>query len=228
MTVMAAEAAGGGEAAAGATAARSRAGGGPRPRRPVTRTAGGIAPAEPGTRGMLPPARAARLQGPSTIRPASSTSRPQDRAQTRQRSLSSRVPRERIHRGNYQGIILMEFVAAILLTAATPIATKKAEQGLSPYAGSDIVKLSAITVVYLILAMLSVGGQGIGRVAAWLGGLILLTDGLFEASNIAKDLEIFGGSGLAAGKAKTAVPPQVVPTPSGQPAPNITGSTGQG
>jgi hypothetical protein len=102
---------------------------------------------------------------------------------------------QKIHRGNYQGIILMEFVAAILLTAMTPVATKKDSQGLSPYAGSDIVKLSAITLTYLILAMISVGGRSWGRVAAWLGGLILLTDGLYEAANIAQDLQVFGGGG---------------------------------
>ena len=42
------------------------------------------------------------------------------------------------------------------------------------------------------------------------------------------NLAVYLGDTLRAGKAKTAVPPQVVPTPSGQPAPNITGSTGQG
>jgi hypothetical protein len=121
----------------------------------------------------------------------------------------------------------MEFVAAILLTAMTPVATKKDSQGLSPYAGSDIVKLSAITLVYLILAMVSAGGRSWGRVAAWLGGLILLTDGLYEASNIARDLQVFSGGGEPKTRAK-APAGGIVPTPSGKPAPNITGSTGQG
>ena len=101
-------------------------------------------------------------------------------------------------------MILVEFVAAILLTAMTPVATKKDQQGLSPYAGSDIVKLGAITLVYLILAMISVGGQQAGRVAAWLGGLVLLTDGLYEASNIARDLQVFTGGGEPKTKAKAA------------------------
>lgn len=98
-------------------------------------------------------------------------------------------------------MILVEFVAAILLTAMTPVATKKDAQGLSPYAGSDIVKLGAITLVYLILAMISVGGREAGRLAAWLGGLVLLTDGLYEASNIARDLQVFTGGGEPKSKA---------------------------
>jgi hypothetical protein len=129
-------------------------------------------------------ARSAAARAPrASTAPAAAPSRPRQRKA------------EKIHRGNYQGIILMEFVAAILLTAMTPIATKKDSQGLSPYAGSDIVKLSAITLTYLILAMISVGGRSWGRVAAWLGGLILLTDGLYEAANIAQDLQVFGGGG---------------------------------
>jgi len=126
---------------------------------------------------------------------------PRQQQQRRSQPVTSKIPRKKISRTNYQPVILMEFVAAILLTAMTPIATRKDSQGLSPYAGADIVKLSAITLVYLLLAMVSVGGRGAGRMAAWLGGLILLTDGLYEASNIAKDLQIFGGGGKAKPKA---------------------------
>lgn len=127
------------------------------------------------------------------------------------------VPREPIHRTNYQPIILMEFVACILLTAITPIATKKDTQGLSPYAGKDIVKLSAITVLYLILAMLSVGGPKTGRFAAWFGGLILLADGLYEAGNIVRDLRLVSGAGAAtpASGAPAPGPGGILPTPSG-------------
>jgi hypothetical protein len=128
------------------------------------------------------------------------------------------VPRGKISRTDYQPVILVEFVACILLTAATPIATKKDQQGLSPYAGKDIVKLSAITIVYLILAAISVGGRGPGRVAAWFGGLILLADGLYEASNIVRDLRVFSGAGAgaAAGTAsESPVPGGILPTPTG-------------
>jgi hypothetical protein len=103
--------------------------------------------------------------------------------------------------GNYQPVILMEFIGAILLTAVTPIATKTEADGLSPYAGKDMVKLGAITVLYLILAAVSVTGQTAGRIAMWLGGLILLTDGLYEASNIVTDLDLFAGIRTAASNA---------------------------
>jgi hypothetical protein len=106
------------------------------------------------------------------------------------------APTAKVQRSNYQPIILMEFIGCILLTAVTPVATKKDEPGLSPYAGADMVKLAAITVLYFILAAISVGGRGPGRLAAWFGGLILIVDGMYEASNIAKDLQLLSG-GLA-------------------------------
>ena len=109
------------------------------------------------------------------------------------------APTTRIHRANYQPVILAEFVAAVLLVAATPVATKKEQTGISPYAGKDMIKLGSITVLYLILALISTGGQGPGRLAAWFGGLILLTVGLSEAANLAKDLDLFGIGGAPAG-----------------------------
>jgi hypothetical protein len=113
------------------------------------------------------------------------------------------VPQQKIQRSNYQPVILMEFVACILLTALTPVASKKNPDGLSPYAGRDIVKLGAITVLYLILAMMSTGGRGPGRLAAWFGGLILIVDGMHEASNLVKDIGVFTG-GLSGGTAAAA------------------------
>jgi hypothetical protein len=112
------------------------------------------------------------------------------------------APTQAIGRSNYQPIILMEYVGCLLLTAVTPIATKKNATGLSPYAGADMVKLASITLLYFILAAMSTGGRGPGRVAAWFGGLILIVDGMLEASNIAKDFGLFTG-GLAAAAAGT-------------------------
>jgi hypothetical protein len=113
------------------------------------------------------------------------------RQQRRQLRSPVRVTSRSRGGGNYQPVILAEFVAAVLLVALTPIATKKDTQGLSPYAGTDMIKLAALTVIYLILALLSVK-PGPGRAAAWFGGLILLTVGLGEGANIAKVLDIFG------------------------------------
>jgi hypothetical protein len=115
------------------------------------------------------------------------------------------APAQSIGRSNYQPIILMEYVGCLLLTAATPIATKTKQDGLSPYAGADMVKLASITVLYFILAALSTGGRGPGRMAAWFGGLILIVDGMLEASNIAKVFGVFtGGLAKAAGAAPAA------------------------
>jgi hypothetical protein len=132
------------------------------------------------------------------VRPAARAGRPSLAAEA-----SRRAPTTKITRTNYQPIILVEFVAAILLTAASPIATKKNPSGLSPYTGDDMIKLAALTVVYLILAMLSAAGRGPGRFAAWFGGLILLTVGLAEGASVATTLDLFGlGSATDAAKAK--------------------------
>jgi len=98
-------------------------------------------------------------------------------------------------------VILAEFIAAVLLVAAAPVATRKEQTGISPYEGQDMIKLGAITVLYLILALVSTGGREAGRFAAWFGGLILLTVGLAEGANLARELDLVGA---VAGKAKTA------------------------
>lgn len=92
---------------------------------------------------------------------------------------------------NYQAVILGEFVAAVLLVAATPFA-KKDSPGVSPYAGSDLLQLVAITLVYFLLALISGANRGAGRFSAWFGALILLTVGLGEAARLAKLLNVFG------------------------------------
>lgn len=97
---------------------------------------------------------------------------------------------------NYQAIILAEFVAAEILVAATPMATRENQPGISPYVSRDLVQLMAIGLVYFVLEMVAVGGRGAGRISAWLGALILLTVGLSEAASIAKVFAfITGGSG---------------------------------
>jgi hypothetical protein len=116
---------------------------------------------------------------------------------------SSTISSTKIERSNYQSVILMEYVAAVLLTAATPIATKQGQPGLSPYVAKDLMKIAALTLLYLMLAMLSVGGRGPGRFAAWFGGLILIVDGMFEANNIVKDLGLLSGQAPASGAGAT-------------------------
>ena len=93
----------------------------------------------------------------------------------------------------YQNIILSEFIGTLLLTVLTPVATDKAKEGLSPYAGADIVKLASMVLLFFLLAMVSAAGPAAARLAAWFGGLVLIADGLYEASNLSKDLSLFTG-----------------------------------
>lgn len=94
--------------------------------------------------------------------------------------------RARIPTGDrqYQGIILAEFLIALILVAVAPIATggstaAKAKGGLSPYDTGDLKQLVAVGGTFFILALLSSGNHG--RLAAWLGGLIVVTIGMSKA-----------------------------------------------
>lgn len=93
----------------------------------------------------------------------------------------------------YQSIILAEFIGTLLLTVLTPIAKDDAKEGLSPYAGADMVKLASMVLLFFLLAVVSAAGPSAARLCAWLGGLVLITDGLYEASNLSKDLSLFTG-----------------------------------
>jgi hypothetical protein len=96
--------------------------------------------------------------------------------------------------GNYQAIILAEFALCIGFTIFAPFTTSAAKEGLSPYVGKDIVKVAAITILFLLLGMVSQASQGAARLAAWLGGLVLITDGLAEAATIGKILQLGTGA----------------------------------
>lgn len=140
------------------------------------------------------PAPRQRPARPASPQPAASSS--PSRPSTRARRIGPTVSQFSIGKQsttNYESVILAEFVAAIILVAVTPFATKQSSDGLSPYAGADMIKLAALTTVYLILALLSLGGRGAGRYAAWFGGLILLGVGLNEAANIVNDLDLLAG-----------------------------------
>ena len=111
-----------------------------------------------------------------------------------QRKSTGSKPSVKLGQGDltsYQVVVLSEFVAAILLVAATPFA-KKESPGVSPYVASDLLQLVAITLVYFLLALVSGANRSAGRFAAWFGALILLTVGLGEAARLAKLLNVFG------------------------------------
>jgi hypothetical protein len=186
VTVMAAEA-GAGAAEAGASEASAGASQAVRSAPGVRQAAGRAsrAPAAPRARPRAQPAPA----GPS--RQGGS----RRRGDGQRRDLGQRIRRTNVdlssNRTNYQNVVLAEFIAAVLLVAATPFA-KKDSPGVSPYEGKDLLQLVFLTVVYFILALISGGGRGAARFAAWFGFLILLTVGLAEAARLATLFNVFG------------------------------------
>jgi hypothetical protein len=204
MTIMAAEAgagaatAGASEASAGARQSVRRS---PRPKAPPRGSS--FSDEAVAERRALRSRRAST--GPAS-RPAPA---PAGRQGGSQRRSTSRRPRATITSGDrisYQTVVLAEFVAAVLLVAATPFA-KKESAGISPYVGADLVQLVALTLVYFVLALISGANRGAGRFAAWFGALVLLTVGLGEAARIARLLNVFG---LESPPAPAGPPPQAV------------------
>ena len=150
---------------------------------------------------------------PPAPRPASQQPPPAASGQRRQGGQQRQRPKAPVTRKApsapaYQNVILVEFVLAVLLVAATPFA-KKNQPGLSPYVAADVMQLVAITVAYFILALVSSASGGAARFAAWFGGLILLTVGLGEAARLAKLLDVFGlAPATTPQQATTFAPPQ--------------------
>jgi hypothetical protein len=134
-------------------------------------------------------------RGKSRAAPPKAQPKPGQRKQPRRYNSASRRSTGISPLGNrdYQAIIAVEFVLAELLVAATPFATRKDRQGLSPYAPADMVKLLALGLVYLILMMIAALSQGAGRVCAYIGGLVLLTVGMGEAANLVDIIEALVG-----------------------------------
>src|SRR5215469_1338549 len=187
---MAAEA---GTAAAESGAAETSAAGAQTLRRPPRRrpaAAGGRDPVITRAARSAPSGAAARAAGSTLSRtaPGQARSRMQNRgSRARQRP----VVKTGSGGTRYQNVVLLEFVLAVLLVAATPFARKN-RPGLSPYAGTDMLQLVAITVLYFLLALLAGASGKTARLSAWFGGLILITVGLGEAAALAKALDVFG------------------------------------
>jgi hypothetical protein len=76
---------------------------------------------------------------------------------------------------NYQGVILAEFLVAVIVVAFLPLASGPADgkQGPSPYRVNDMIQLVAIGAVYFVLALFS-SGERSGRIVAWFGGLLTI------------------------------------------------------
>jgi len=86
---------------------------------------------------------------------------------------------------SYQPVILAEFLIAVVIVAAVPIASggspaAQAKNSPSPYDTGDLRQLVAVGAVYFILSLVSSGNRG--RIAAWLGGLVVIGLGLSKVS----------------------------------------------
>ena len=175
------------------------------------------------------PAAAQRQPGPQR-RGDSGKSRKKDRGGELARRITGAATRPGSELHNYQAIIAAEFVAASLLVALTPIASRKASPGavsgkLSPYLPGDLIQLVAIGIVYLILEGLAAGPRGLARFSAWFGFLLLLGVGLYEGARLAEVFKMLAGLSIQpikltgaqapATKGETPIPPLAV----GQPAP---------
>jgi hypothetical protein len=168
--------------------------------------------------------------------------------------------RARLPTGNrqYQGVIVAEFLVAVLITGLAPLARGKGAEdsssGPSPYGPDDIKQLAGIGAVYFVLALLSSGKHG--RLSAWFGGLVLIGIGLSQtvSGGLPAIFGIFqpsalssggsaGSTGASAGSSAAAVPatggtPLPIPdatgifpviTPSGQTVPaGVTAPTPSG
>jgi hypothetical protein len=125
---------------------------------------------------------------------------------------------------DYEKAIAAEFVIAVLIVAVSPFTRSSDETGISPYYGQDLIQLVAIGAGYLILGIVAQFGTGAARIAAWFGGLALVTIVLAEAKTLNAEFGLFGAGGSSTG---TGSEGGVGPEPPQPPAPPVpTGSAG--
>ena len=237
MTLMAAEAGSGAaeaEAADASSSARTTVN-----RPPKRRATGGRT--QQGTQGR---ARAATTRVASKAGPEGrATTAVVSRAPSRRRAGGAASPARSRNRpqiisgrgSNYKAVILGELLLAVIVVTITPLSRKNKGQ-VSPFGGQDLIQFAALLAVYLILAIIAGTNDKAARLAAWFGGLILLSIGLAETSALVNTLAIFGGSNAqqpapgvrdpdTPGTTNTVPnPSQVNPNPVGPPAPQgVTG-----
>ena len=99
---------------------------------------------------------------------------------------------------NYQGVILAEFLVAVLVVAFLPLASGRPADdkgGPSPYRVNDMIQLVAIGAVYFVLALFS-SGERSGRVVAWFGGLLTIGILIAKTSSGQLSAAVSGVSGV--------------------------------
>lgn len=175
-------------------------------------------------------------QRPARKQPAGKQKKPPDKKRGKElgRRITGAATRPGGELHNYQAIIAAEFVAASLLVALTPIASRKASASPtggspSPYVPGDLIQLVAIGIVYIILEGLAAGPRGLARFSAWFGFLLLLGVGLYEASRLGELFKMLAGGDwnpikltgaqAPATKGETPIPPLAAGSPAPAPKP---------
>ena len=120
-------------------------------------------------------------------------------------------------RSAHQGAILAEFLTAMVIIIVAPIAKPESGNvGVSPYAARDLKRIGAVGAVYFGLAL--VPGENGSRVAAWLGGLVLLIIAMRAVSSgeLKSIVDIFSAGGTQPPGATTGPSsPGTAPPPGG-------------
>lgn len=142
---------------------------------------------------------------------------------------TARLPQDSLPGKTYHRIVLAEFVGCIVLVGASPVLTPRTKAKGSQQVvdttvsfAAPLVRLTAVCIVFFILALMATGPRS-GKVAAAFGGLVLLGTMLNATSMFTAIGKVFGpakaaststttgtaaGAGAAAGAAagSTATP----------------------
>jgi len=126
---------------------------------------------------------------------------------------TGRVPKGSLPSKTYHRIVLAEFVACIVLVGASPVLTPRTTakgntavvDTTVSFAG-PLVRLTAVCIVFFVLALMAAGPRT-GKIAAAFGGLVLLGTALNATDMFTAVAHAFGpakAAGSAAGAAASA------------------------
>lgn len=99
-------------------------------------------------------------------------------------------------RGGYTGIIAAEFAGCVVVIGLTTLTNNPDSPTVS--AGEAMVRLTAVCVVFFILALLG-SGPNTGRIAAAFGGLVLAGSAVNAAASWQTLAKVFSGGGQHGG-----------------------------
>lgn len=111
-------------------------------------------------------------------------------------------------RGDYTKVVAAEYAAAVVLLGAAPLVPNDKNSGIVR-AVEPLARITALSVVFFVLALLS-AGKTAGRIAGAFGGLVLLGV-VFNARDFITSVAgaLSGGSAAEAGGATPLTPSQL-------------------